>query len=75
MQGVMDYTHLRFFTSRGIRAMFGATGYLVESHRGINRTRSLKSWLYNIPLFFSAMDMFFLHYTTVARKDPDFREA
>lgn len=73
-EGVMDYTHLRFFTSRSIRAMFEATGYLVKSHRGINRTRSLKPWLYNIPLLFTAMDMFFLQYATVAYENPDFTE-
>ncbi len=71
-EGVMDYTHLRFFTSRSIQAMFEATGYKIEFHCGINRTRSLKPLLYNIPLLFTAMDMFYLQYATVARKIPTF---
>ncbi len=34
--GVMDRTHLRFFTRRSIARLFGATGYGVERLEGIN---------------------------------------
>jgi hypothetical protein len=35
--GVLDKTHLRFFTKKSIIEMFEDTGYVVESLKGINR--------------------------------------
>ncbi len=66
--GIFDKTHLRFFTNKSIVKMYTDQGYTIVSHKGINRTRSLKPYLYNIPFFFTAMDMFYLQYATVARK-------
>jgi 2-polyprenyl-3-methyl-5-hydroxy-6-metoxy-1,4-benzoquinol methylase len=37
--GVLDRTHLRFFTERSIRSMFGELGYEILELRGINPTR------------------------------------
>ena len=34
--GILDRTHLRFFTARSIRALFADSGYAVETMRGIN---------------------------------------
>lgn len=34
--GILDRTHLRFFTSRSIRALFADSGFAVETMRGIN---------------------------------------
>lgn len=34
--GILDRTHLRFFTSRSIRALFADSGFAVEALRGIN---------------------------------------
>ncbi len=66
--GVMDKTHLRWFTKKSIRNMYERLGYEVVTHKGINKTRSIKPYLYNIPLLFTATDMFFVQYATVARK-------
>ncbi len=66
--GIFDQTHLRFFTKKSIFRMYATLGYKVLSHEGINRTRSIKPYLYNIPFLFTAMDMFYLQYATVARK-------
>jgi 2-polyprenyl-3-methyl-5-hydroxy-6-metoxy-1,4-benzoquinol methylase len=66
--GIFDKTHLRFFTKSSIAKMYSDQGYSIVSHKGINRTRSLKPYLYNIPFLFSAMDMFYLQYATVAKK-------
>ncbi len=66
--GIFDKTHMRFFTKKSIVKMYTDLGYTIVSHVGINRTRSLKPYLYNIPFFFTAMDMFYLQYATVARK-------
>ena len=65
--GVMDHTHLRFFTSKSIRRMFEEQGYEVVLHEGINRSRSLKPILYNLPLLFTQMDIFYPQYATVAK--------
>ncbi|TMM53243.1 class I SAM-dependent methyltransferase [Maribacter algarum] len=66
--GIFDKTHMRFFTKSSIAKMYADQGYTVLSHKGVNRTRSLKPYLYNIPFFFTAMDMFYLQYATVAKK-------
>ncbi|MGI9550729.1 MAG: class I SAM-dependent methyltransferase [Aurantibacter sp.] len=66
--GIFDKTHMRFFTKSSIAKMYADQGYEILSHQGINRTRSLKPYLYNIPFFFTAMDMFYLQYATVAKR-------
>ncbi len=66
--GIFDKTHLRFFTKKSIVKMYTDQGYTIVRHEGINRTRSLRPYLYNIPFFFTAMDMFYLQYATVAKK-------
>lgn len=65
--GVMDHTHMRFFTKTSIRRMYEEQGFEVVLHEGINRSRSLKPLLYNIPLLFTHMDIFYPQYATVAR--------
>jgi hypothetical protein len=66
--GIFDKTRLRFFTKSSIEKMYTDLGYEILSHEGVNRTRSLKPYLYNIPFFFTAMDMFYLQFATVAKK-------
>ena len=66
--GVMDKTHLRWFTKKSIKNMYERLGYEVLTHKGINKTRSIKPYLYNIPLLFTATDMFYVQYATVAKK-------
>jgi 2-polyprenyl-3-methyl-5-hydroxy-6-metoxy-1,4-benzoquinol methylase len=66
--GVMDFTHLRFFTKKSIERMYHEAGYTVIKHEGINRSRSLRPILYNVPLFFSQMDIFYPQFATVASK-------
>jgi len=66
--GIFDKTHMRFFTKSSIAKMYRDEGYKILSHEGINRTRSLKPYLYNIPFFFTAMDMFYLQFATVAQR-------
>ena len=66
--GIFDKTHMRFFTKKSIAKMYREQGYTILKHEGINRTRSLRPYLYNIPFFFTAMDMFYLQYATVAKR-------
>lgn len=65
--GVLDKTHLRFFTKSSIRNMYTNLGYEIVTHKGINGSKSLKPILYNIPMFFTAMDIKYPQYATVAR--------
>ena len=65
--GVLDKTHLRFFTKKSIQRMYTNLGYEVLTHVGINGSKSLKPILYNIPMFFTAMDIKYPQYATVAR--------
>jgi 2-polyprenyl-3-methyl-5-hydroxy-6-metoxy-1,4-benzoquinol methylase len=64
--GVMDRTHLRFFTGKSIRAMYEDLGYTVLLHKGLNKSKSIRPFLYNIPLLFTHMDIRNLQYATVA---------
>lgn len=64
--GVLDHTHLRFFTKSSIRKMYENQGYKVIKHEGINGSKSLKPILYNIPLLFCATDIKYPQYATVA---------
>ncbi len=66
--GVMDKTHLRFFTGKSIKRMYEEQGYKVHIHEGINKTRSVRPILFNIPFLFTQMDVRYLQYATVAGK-------
>ena len=67
--GVMDRTHLRFFTGKSIRRMYEEAGFRVEKNHGINRSKSLKVYLYNILFLFTALDIMYPQYVTVAVKE------
>ena len=64
--GVMDKTHLRFFTGKSILKMYERLDYKVQVHEGINKSKSLKPYLYNIPLLFTHLDICYPQYATVA---------
>lgn len=66
--GVMDFTHMRFFTSKSIQRMYHDAGYDIVQHKGINKTKSFMPYIYNLFLLFSAMDSFYVQYATVVRK-------
>ncbi|TVZ27861.1 2-polyprenyl-3-methyl-5-hydroxy-6-metoxy-1,4-benzoquinol methylase [Gillisia sp. Hel_I_86] len=65
--GTMDFTHLRFFTTKSIQEMYLNLGFEIVTHKGIQKTKSIKPYLYNIPLLFSAMDIFYLQFATVVK--------
>ncbi len=67
-EGILDRTHVRFFTKKSILKMYNSAGYVVERHEGINASKSLKQLLINIPLLFKAGDMKYMQFVTVAHK-------
>ncbi len=68
--GVQDFTHLRFFTGKSIKRMYQEQGYEVLLHKGINASPSLRPVLLNIPVLFTAYDIFYKQYLTIARPNP-----
>jgi 2-polyprenyl-3-methyl-5-hydroxy-6-metoxy-1,4-benzoquinol methylase len=67
--GVMDRTHLRFFTMRTMHELFEASGYAVVAMRGINPWRE-RHWLPAIaPRRFA--DIFYRQFIIAARPRRD----
>lgn len=66
--GVMDRTHLRFFTKKSIRRMYEALGYEVLIHKGINRSKSVKPYLFYALTLFTQLDMQYVQFATVVKK-------
>ncbi|MDY8134010.1 class I SAM-dependent methyltransferase [Aquimarina sp. 2201CG5-10] len=65
--GVMDKTHLRFFTGKSIRRMYEELGYSIVQQEGINKSSSIRPYLYNIPVLFRHLDIRYPQYATVAK--------
>lgn len=65
--GIMDRTHLRFFTKKSIRRMYEELGFEVLIHVGINRSKSIKPYLFYLLTFFTQLDMQYLQYASVVK--------
>lgn len=67
--GILDSTHLRFFTFKSIRKMYARLGYEVLRHEGINRMTQLPRIyrLANLILRNKLVDMQYIQFVTVAR--------
>jgi len=65
--GIMDKTHLRFFTYKSIRKMFESNGYEVIKMEGINPTKSVRPLIWNIFLLGSFWDVRYLQFATIAK--------
>lgn len=65
--GVLDFTHLRFFTVKSIRKMYEGAGYEVITHKGIRRTKSIRPKLLNIVTLGWFWDIEYTQFATVAR--------
>lgn len=60
--GILDRTHLRFFTEASIRDMFADGGYHIQKMHGINRTRRRLRRLLNTALFGALSDTLYLQF-------------
>ncbi len=65
--GILDRTHLRFFTQRSILSTFNTLGYCVECIEGIHPTPSRKFSFLNRLSFKQIEDMRYLQFAIVAR--------
>lgn len=66
--GIMDITHLRFFTYKSIRTMFESLGYTIQTLRGLHPTSSRTSFLLNLLSLNRLWDIRYKHFIVVARK-------
>ena len=65
--GILDQTHLRFFTKKSILRVFQNSGYRIIKISGINPTHSLKVKLFNIVTFGFFQDIKFLEFAIVSK--------
>lgn len=66
-EGILDRTHLRFFTRSSLPGLFARGGFRLESATGINRTGSLKFRLFNLLTLGRMAETGFLQFACVAR--------
>jgi 2-polyprenyl-3-methyl-5-hydroxy-6-metoxy-1,4-benzoquinol methylase len=67
LAGVMDKTHLRFFTAKSMRRLFEDAGYEVITIEGINKDRNFKFFnILNFLLFNTQWDMKYPQFAIVA---------
>ncbi len=65
--GILDNTHLRFFTKKSMVRLMERHGFAIEEIRGINPSKSLKFYIPNFLTFGTHKDMQFIQYGIRAR--------
>ena len=65
--GILDKTHMRYYTEKSIIRLYQQSGYKVLKCQGINPTRSIKVKLFNLLMFNFFSDIFFLQFATIAQ--------
>lgn len=67
-QGILDIGHLRFFTVKSIRKLFGRLGYSLRELKGIHPTQSRTFLLLNCLCLNRLWDVRYKHFIAVAAK-------
>lgn len=67
--GILDSTHLRFFTQKSMKRMFEEAGYKLIKQVGVNKTISWKFQLFDILTIGIFNDTKYLQYVCIASKD------
>ena len=65
--GILDDTHIRFFTSKSMRWMFKEQGYDILIHEGIRPSKSWKEKLFILLTFGLLRDIRYRQFATVAK--------
>lgn len=60
--GILDYTHLRFFTKKSMRRSMKEWGFEIEIIKGIRQTKSPFFYLFSLLTLFYIWDMRYLQY-------------
>jgi len=67
--GILDNTHLRFFTKKSMMRLFDNSGYDVSLIKGINKTKSLKPYFFHLLSFgLFGLDTVYLQFAIIAKK-------
>jgi len=67
-QGILDFTHIRFFTKKEIIRLFIDSDYSIEIIEGINGLNKYKFFFINLLTLFTQTDMRYLQFAVVAKK-------
>jgi len=67
--GLMDITHIRFFTKKSIIRMFETMGFNVKMIQGINAVTSFKYYLANFMFLNKLRDLKFIQFVIIATPD------
>lgn len=65
--GILDYTHLRFYTEKSIKRMFNSLDYKIVKMEGISATNSFKYKLINMLTFGFMSDTKYLKFACVIK--------
>jgi 2-polyprenyl-3-methyl-5-hydroxy-6-metoxy-1,4-benzoquinol methylase len=66
-QGILDSTHLRFFTKKSMKRLFENAGYKVILQKGLNKLSSQKVKIFNILTFSFFNDAQYMQFANVAK--------
>lgn len=66
--GILDYTHVRFFTKKSMRRMFEIAGYQVVKMEGINALDSWKFKIFNALTFGFFDDSKYFRFVSIVKK-------
>lgn len=67
--GVLDSTHLRFFTKKSMKRMFDEAGYKIIKQEGINGIDSFKFEIFNLVTFHLFADTRYCQFACIAQKN------
>ena len=67
--GILDYSHLRFFTARSMKRLFREQGMEVEVFRGINTVKGVMGFFLKLLLWpLNSSDMLHPQFVVLARR-------
>ncbi len=70
-RGILDRTHLRFYTKKSMRRLFEEQGFEILFFEGINATLSFRPYFYHIfSLGLFGLDTKFLQFAIIAKPHP-----
>jgi 2-polyprenyl-3-methyl-5-hydroxy-6-metoxy-1,4-benzoquinol methylase len=68
-EGILDSTHLRFFTEKSIYSLFKKSGYTVKLVEGLDKRTTLKAKIFNILTFGHFKDTMYLRFAVIAKPE------
>ncbi|MES2836107.1 MAG: class I SAM-dependent methyltransferase [Bacteroidota bacterium] len=65
--GIMDKTHILFFTKKSIDGLFSKQGYTIVTKKGINKSKSIRPLIASILTLGAWSDIAYLQFAVVAK--------